>query len=156
GQALTFTFRPAAAGLVTVIVNAMGVLPPDAGHPDREGVVTPIDVAIQVELFKPGATAPDFSKTASQVLFGPDPRAKNRVIVWGDSMAAASDLNADWVVRLTSTGDVPAACDVTVRYQVMGSNLGKIDHIVVLMMENRSFDPLLGYLHLEQGRADVD
>jgi phospholipase C len=35
------------------------------------------------------------------------------------------------------------------------ANLDKIDHIVVLMMENRSFDHMLGYLSL-QGRADVD
>jgi phospholipase C len=34
-------------------------------------------------------------------------------------------------------------------------NLSKIDHIVVLMMENRSFDHMLGYLTLG-GRADVD
>ena len=34
--------------------------------------------------------------------------------------------------------------------------LNKIDHIVVLMMENRSFDHLLGYLTLEGGRTDVD
>ena len=36
------------------------------------------------------------------------------------------------------------------------ANLGKIDHIVVLMMENRSFDHILGYLSLEGGRGDVD
>jgi phospholipase C len=35
-------------------------------------------------------------------------------------------------------------------------NLAKIDHIVVLMMENRSFDHMLGYLTLEDGRTDVD
>ncbi|HEY4846219.1 MAG TPA: alkaline phosphatase family protein [Methylocella sp.] len=35
-------------------------------------------------------------------------------------------------------------------------NLKKIEHIVVLMMENRSFDHLLGYLTLEKGRTDVD
>jgi phospholipase C len=29
-------------------------------------------------------------------------------------------------------------------------NLRKIDHIVVLMMENRSFDHLLGFLTIEQ------
>ena len=34
-------------------------------------------------------------------------------------------------------------------------NLDKVDHIVVLMLENRSFDHMLGYLSL-QGRADVD
>jgi phospholipase C len=32
----------------------------------------------------------------------------------------------------------------------------KIDHIVVLMLENRSFDHMLGYLSLEGGREDVD
>jgi len=31
-------------------------------------------------------------------------------------------------------------------------NLAKIDHVVVLMMENRSFDHLLGYLSLEAGK----
>lgn len=35
-------------------------------------------------------------------------------------------------------------------------NLEKIEHIVVLMMENRSFDHMLGYLTLENGRTDVD
>jgi phospholipase C len=35
-------------------------------------------------------------------------------------------------------------------------NLAKIDHIVVLMLENRSFDHMLGYLRLESARADID
>ena len=35
-------------------------------------------------------------------------------------------------------------------------NLRKIDHIVVLMMENRSFDHMLGFLTIEQGRGDVE
>jgi phospholipase C len=34
-------------------------------------------------------------------------------------------------------------------------NLAKIEHIVVLMMENRSFDHMLGYLKMD-GMADVD
>jgi phospholipase C len=34
--------------------------------------------------------------------------------------------------------------------------LSKIDHIVVLMMENRSFDQVLGYLSRELGRTDVN
>jgi phospholipase C len=34
--------------------------------------------------------------------------------------------------------------------------LDQIEHIVVLMMENRSFDHMLGYLALEKGRNDVD
>jgi phospholipase C len=36
------------------------------------------------------------------------------------------------------------------------ANLQKIDHIVVLMLENRSFDHMLGYLSLEGGRDDID
>jgi phospholipase C len=36
------------------------------------------------------------------------------------------------------------------------SRLDRIEHIVVLMLENRSFDHMLGYLSLEGGRDDVD
>ena len=36
------------------------------------------------------------------------------------------------------------------------NNLNKIDHIVILMMENRSFDHMLGYLSLTGGRGDVN
>src|SRR6476659_10049131 len=36
-------------------------------------------------------------------------------------------------------------------------NLSKVDHIVVLMMENRSFDHMLGgFLRLDQGRTEID
>src|SRR5436309_949113 len=34
--------------------------------------------------------------------------------------------------------------------------LQKIEHVVVLMLENRSFDHMLGYLSLEGGRSDVN
>ena len=40
--------------------------------------------------------------------------------------------------------------------QVLMDNLNKIDHVVILMMENRSFDHVLGYLSLTSGRSDVD
>src|SRR5262249_6140632 len=36
------------------------------------------------------------------------------------------------------------------------SALEKIEHLVVLMLENRSFDHMLGYLSLEGGREDID
>jgi len=36
------------------------------------------------------------------------------------------------------------------------ANLEKVEHIVVLMLENRSFDHMLGYLSLEGDRGDVD
>ncbi len=50
----------------------------------------------------------------------------------------------------TPTGTVPLAEDEAL------ANLQKIDHVVVLMLENRSFDCMLGYLSLNGGRADID
>jgi|SRR5579875_868895 len=38
----------------------------------------------------------------------------------------------------------------------VSGGLARIEHIVVLMLENRSFDHMLGYLSLEGGRSDVD
>jgi phospholipase C len=38
----------------------------------------------------------------------------------------------------------------------MDENLKKIDHIVVLMMENRSFDHMLGFLKADLGRDDIE
>jgi phospholipase C len=40
--------------------------------------------------------------------------------------------------------------------QVNAANLEKVDHIVVMMLENRSFDHMLGYLSLTGGRPDID
>jgi phospholipase C len=37
-----------------------------------------------------------------------------------------------------------------------GANLDKIDHVVVLMLENRSFDHMLGYLSLTGRRPEID
>ena len=36
------------------------------------------------------------------------------------------------------------------------ANLGKVDHVVVVMLENRSFDHMLGYLSLTGRRPDID
>jgi len=52
--------------------------------------------------------------------------------------------------RAVRTTYVTAAADDS------AANLQKIEHIVVLMLENRSFDHMLGYLSLEGGRADID
>jgi phospholipase C len=35
-------------------------------------------------------------------------------------------------------------------------NLLKVDHIVVLMLENRSFDHMLGFLSIDEGRTDLE
>lgn len=39
---------------------------------------------------------------------------------------------------------------------ILPGDLSKIDHVVVVMMENRSFDCMLGYLSKEGGRTDVE
>ena len=36
------------------------------------------------------------------------------------------------------------------------ANLDKVDHVVVVMLENRSFDHMLGYLSLTGGRPEID
>ncbi|HEY1369352.1 MAG TPA: alkaline phosphatase family protein [Gaiellaceae bacterium] len=47
-------------------------------------------------------------------------------------------------------GQVAVAADDTL------ANLDKVEHVVVLMLENRSFDHMLGYLTLVEGRTEVD
>src|SRR5437764_1136962 len=49
----------------------------------------------------------------------------------------------------TPTGTVEVELDDDAR------GLERIDHIVVLMLENRSFDHMLGYLTID-GRSDID
>jgi phospholipase C len=39
--------------------------------------------------------------------------------------------------------------------RVQAANLEKIDHIMVVMLENRSFDHMLGYLSLTGGRPEI-
>ena len=145
GRTLTVPFRPAAAGLVNAIVTVDGSLP--FLHP-------PASVALRLDVFKPGAATPAISKTGSHTLTSP--QSTFRLVLWGDTAAAAADLNADWTIHLVNTGGVSASCNLTVRYQVVSGNLGKIDHIVVVMMENRSFDHMLGYLRHEGNRTDID
>ncbi len=61
------------------------------------------------------------------------------------------------VVRGLASGCCPrAAGEVVMATGVGAANLAKVEHVVVLMMENRSFDHMLGYLSLEDGRGDVD
>ena len=40
--------------------------------------------------------------------------------------------------------------------QVAVANLEKVDHLVVVMLENRSFDHMLGYLSVKGDRPDID
>ncbi|MBL8231643.1 MAG: hypothetical protein JNL98_24310 [Bryobacterales bacterium] len=63
----------------------------------------------------------------------------------------------EWRVRhsLISSGNpipLPAATIARTERQAL-DNLDNIEHIVVVMMENRSFDQMLGFLQAERGRA---
>src|SRR5437879_281790 len=150
------SFRPAAAGLVTVSASVT-VTAVTASHLPR-GEHDPISAEIVIEVFRPGSPTPAISK--SQKIL--NTQQGSNFIVYGSAPASGADLNADWTVHLTNKADptsqrqVTVSCAITARYQVMAGNLGKIDHIVVLMMENRSFDHMLGYLSLSAGRSNVD
>ena len=88
--------------------------------------------------------------------------------LWGTSLATlfASGFGrgADGPGTTTSfldltgvTLEAPPSTGTIFDPEISGGGSGRrIDHIVVLMMENRSFDHMLGYLSLEQGRNDID
>jgi hypothetical protein len=158
GQSFSVTFRPLAAGLVNATVKALGLQPSPnggggngggSGHPPPASHPIPFRVGLKLEIFKAGTPNAVASSIGGPVTVPP---ASNHLVVWADTPAAATDLAADWTARVTNTGSSPANYTVTVRYQVEPGNLGKIDHVVVLMMENRSFDHMLGYLRLQANR----
>lgn len=78
-------------------------------------------------------------------------RSTKRVTARGTKVNAARTARSRSAKRVTARA-APA------RFVPGGpnDNLEKIDHIVVLMMENRSFDHMLGYLKLEGSNPDVD
>ena len=49
-----------------------------------------------------------------------------------------------------------AAKTVVADDEALKNLVTKVDHIVVLMMENRSFDHMLGFLTIDEGRTDVE
>jgi phospholipase C len=155
GQVMTMTFHPAAAGLINVVVNASAVIPVQPTPPRQgEGDPPPVPVlSLKLELFAPGASTPAFSRNGRLEVKG---GVRDRIIVWGDAPAAATQLAADWTIKVTNLGNHPETFNITVRYQTVAGNLGKVDHIVVLMMENRSFDHMLGYRKLTGASNDVD
>lgn len=71
--------------------------------------------------------------------------------------ARATKVGAKGAPRSRSTREF-AARAAPVKFVAGGpnDNLEKIDHIVVLMLENRSFDHMLGYLKLEGTSPEVD
>ena len=151
GQSMTITFRPAAPGLVNVVVTGVGIIPPTPppihGEPPEPEILS-----LRLDVFAPGATTPAFTKT--QQFDGA--KVPIDLLIWGDVPSAANQLGADWTVTATNTGQLQINVNAVVRYQVINGNLGKVDHIIVVMMENRSFDHMLGYLKLTGSNPEVD
>ncbi|MEH6374141.1 alkaline phosphatase family protein [Streptomyces sp. KLMMK] len=120
--------------------------------PDWAGTVIDAGVQLALERFLPREAAPQLAKYAENFqgwLLG------DRGLEVRDSREAISLT----YVGKAKTNDYTRA-PVPSQPLTQG-NLAKIDHIVVLMMENRSFDHMLGYLSLPvrrggSGRHDVD
>lgn len=158
-QTLTVPFRPQAAGQVKAIVVATWHPAASAGGGGAVAEPEPavFTMRVQLDITRPGSNTPAASETAQKKV-GTDPTkdfGRPRLVLWADAAATAADVTANWTATVTNTGEVPISCAVTLRYQTVESDLGKIDHIVVLMLENRSFDHMLGYLTLEN-RPDVE
>jgi len=49
-----------------------------------------------------------------------------------------------------------AAMEINERDPASAAGLAKVDHVVVVMLENRSFDHMLGYLSLSNRHPDID
>lgn len=89
-------------------------------------------------------TRPGINRRLTRLLVGGDYQV---VGVWSDGQA----LTVDYLVgrQLDPFPENPQP-------PLKPGLLSNIDHIVVLMMENRSFDHMLGYLGKHGGRTDVD
>ncbi|HYN26444.1 MAG TPA: alkaline phosphatase family protein [Pyrinomonadaceae bacterium] len=103
---------------------------------------------------KPEAKAPRTYSQKSRKATGTKSdrsRSTKRVTARGTKASAARSARSRSIKRVTARA-------APVRFVPGGrnDNLEKIDHIVVLMMENRSFDHMLGYLKLEGSNPNVD
>lgn len=58
--------------------------------------------------------------------------------------------------RTTRRSSKPTVTYAAIAVDPYLANLDRIKHVVVLMMENRSFDQMLGYLKLKGGRNDMN
>ncbi len=164
-KVMTLTFRPLAAGLINVVVKASAVIPQQQPQSSGEHDPPPVPrLALRFDLLAPGATTPAYTETKSVDVKGTVP---DRLLLFCDVPAAAKPAHCRLDGQRHQSrqparrqfGDsknLQETFDVTIRYPVMEGNLGKIDHIFVVMMENRSFDHMLGYLKLVNGRTDVE
>ena len=88
-------------------------------------------------------------------------RSSGRQNATFSGFGATYTVSYEWRVLMGAPAAVPAVpayvpAAETTDPQAALDNLKKVKHIVVLMLENRSYDHMLGFLSAEQGRADAD
>lgn len=134
----TVPFGPVRRGLINVVLVA------HHGPPALGKETVPPVINVVVELFPPGA------QTAAARLGAPvtiSPGQVNEAIFFANTPATQAQASGAWTAVVSNhNSDITAKFALTIRFQTVDGNLGKIDHVVVVMMENRSFDHMLGYL----------
>jgi phospholipase C len=135
---------------------------PVSSQPDLFGlgdiVISYVGLALVGDSTPPSTTGEPSSTSSSPPLFN-DPRYLRK-----DSEGSADAADAPYAPR--GAGDVawrppatagPGGLDpVPLHGATDPGDLAKVDHIVVVMMENRSFDHMLGYLSRDAGRTDIE
>ncbi len=125
-----------------------------------------LDVSVNVDYFPDGVVADRIETTINTKIFEalntPETRdtinkLATRWLVGGDFYVSAvssdgQSLNIDYIIPPGQLEPFPESPQAPLDQGL----LANIDHIVVLMMENRSFDHMLGYLSKHGGRHDVD
>jgi phospholipase C len=129
---------------------------------DEKSVVT--DVSVNVRLLPDGVVASKIESNMNTKVF--EALQENRADI--DRLATRFLLGGDFHVTGVSSNAEALIIDYLVppgglepfpeepQLPLDPGLLANIDHIVVLMMENRSFDHMIGYLSKDGGRADVD
>lgn len=149
--------RPHAPGTGTQIADRPGAGSPGGVTGSTGGVVFS-GAAIAAALAAP---RPRFSRGVAATVPHPARGAlsgANLASFLARGAPGRSGATATTALNLTGVSDLAPPTTGTVFDPALGGGASgrRIDHIVVLMMENRSFDHMLGYLSLEKGRGDVD
>jgi phospholipase C len=124
------------------------------------------DASVDVRVYPDGTVAEKLEKTFNNKIYkalkSPATRAAlnamvTRWLVGGDFIVTGvandeSSLTVNYIVPPGQLEPFPE----TPQAPLEPGLLANVDHIVVLMMENRSFDHMLGYLSKHGGRSDVE
>jgi len=100
-------------------------------------------------LVPPGASLDNLGSQEKRIFEYTQEKRKGEV-------AVQYEVTFDWRVRVEAANDVdyvlPAPTEAPAKSPKAIANLDKIEHVVVVMLENRSFDQMLGFLTADRGR----